>query len=82
MLVIPITGLISKACLRLSGGTAHGLDTLQRALSEHNRKGKGVLTCQHKCPKSVSAARLLLSASSQCPITSQCKPKGSVDIRD
>lgn len=44
MLVIPVTGLLSKACLRLSGGTAHGLDKLQRALSEESRKGKGILT--------------------------------------
>lgn len=47
MLIIPLTGLVSKACLRLSGGVTHGLDTLQHALKQEAPKGKGVLTREH-----------------------------------
>lgn len=46
MIIIPVTGLLSKACLRISGGQVHGLETLHHALREGSRKGKGVLTRQ------------------------------------
>lgn len=45
MIIIPVTGLLSKACLRISGGQAYGLETFYHALLEENRRGKGVLTC-------------------------------------
>jgi hypothetical protein len=48
MIVIPVTGLLSKACLRISGGHTQGLETFHHTLLEESRKGKGVLTRQKK----------------------------------
>ena len=52
MVIIPITGLLSKACLRISGGQVQGLEILHHALLEESRKGKGVLTRQ-KCSRAL-----------------------------
>lgn len=51
--VIPLVGLLSKACLYVNRVHVNGLDILQNALKESNRKGKGVLTS--KCLRSVVA---------------------------
>ncbi|KAF8314568.1 uncharacterized protein EI90DRAFT_3089979 [Cantharellus anzutake] len=42
--IIPLVGLLSKACLYVNKVQVSGLDVLQRALKESNGRGKGVLT--------------------------------------
>ena len=46
VVVIPIIGLVSRACLRVNSVSVTGIDILQRALREENRRGQGVLTSE------------------------------------